>query len=567
MPALFLSTLVLQYAVSLPWVIGILAALTLLIHFTYRAQVAHLPMTRRWILPTLRTAAVSAVVLSVLRPVVTRQRISSERAPVAILFDNSRSMGVVDSARSPAELVGIAGALAKLPPQAKDDQTLSIQADCDLLSSKADDVARARSELDYAKLSGRGEEAARQRLERAVAELQETARSASAKISSSMKNSSLDRTLAYLSRVPAANDKQGWLDRLRERARSVASGAEQLRFARDAELYRSDPAVREACQPVAELSRLQLAEAIVFDTHAGLIQQLGDDTAVLGFGISDQVKPIAMQHGDSAYQPLEADGAISNLTGGIAAVLSALSAAPPRAVVLFSDGRQTGADADVASLASLGVPIFTVGSASRSGIRDLSIQNVTLPNFAFVNEPVTLHADIHAPGLVGSSTQLTVTGGGATESRTLTITDEHPISVQFERRFPTAGPSQVTMEVAAVPGEMSVDNNRIERWVQVISRPTTRPVDMGRPATRPVGEAELAELSGDESMLRRLAETTGGQFFRMDQIDALARKVDAIHDDVNHPIEISLWDGPYLLALVLGCLSAEWAVRKRLGLV
>lgn len=563
----FISTLVLQYAVSLPWVIGLLGLLTLLIHFTYRAQVSHLPMTRRWILPTLRTLAVSAVVLSVLRPVVTRQRISSERAPVAIVFDTSRSMSVVDSARNAAELVGITDTLGKLPAEARDEQTLAIQADCDLLSSKADDVARARSELDYARLSGRGEDAAGQRLDRAVVDLQTTARSASTRISSSMKNSPLERTLAFLARVPTPADKQGWLDRLRDRARSVASGAEQLRFARDAELYRTDPAVRDACQPVAELSRLQLAEAMVFDTQAGFMHRLGYDTAMLGYGISDQVKAIAMRSGDSAYQPLEADGSVSNLTGGIAAVLASLSAVPPRAVVLFSDGRQTGADVDVASLASLGVPIFTVGSASRSGIRDLSIQNVSLPYYAFVNEPVTLRAEIHAPGLTGSSTHLTVTAGGATESRAITFGDEHPLMVQFDRRFPNTGPASVTMEVAGVPGEMTLENNRIERWIQVLGRATTRPADMNRPATRPADEAEWTDLTGDESTLRRLAEATGGQFFRLDQIDALARRVNEIHDDVNHPIEIPLWDGPYLLALVVGCLSAEWAVRKRLGLV
>jgi hypothetical protein len=486
---------------------------------------------------------------------------------VVILFDNSRSMGVTDSARSSAELVGIADALGKLPPEAKDEQTLSIQADCDLLSSKADEVARARSELDYARLSGRGQDVASQRLDRAIADLQTTARSASAKIPASMKNTNLERTLAYLSRGPSASDKQGWLDRLRDRARAVAGSAEQLRAARDEELYRTDRAVRDACQGVADLTRLQLAEAMVFDARSGLMQRLGFETAVQGYGISDAVKPIAMRSGDSAYQPLEAEGIISNLSGGIAAVLASLSAAPPRAVVLFSDGRQTGEDADVSSLSSLGVPVFTVGAASRSGIRDASIQNLTLPYFAFVNEPVQIRAEIHAPGLTGASTQLTMSGGGVTESKSITFADDHPMPIGFDRRFPTTGPSQVTIEVAPVPGEMSLENNKVERWVHVLPRSTTRPVDMTRPATRPVGEAELTDLSGDEYTLRRLAEVTGGQFFRMDQIDALARRIDAIHDDVNHPIEIPLWDGPYLFALVLGCLSAEWAVRKRMGLV
>jgi hypothetical protein len=113
---------------------------------------------------------------------------------------------------------------------------------------------------------------------------------------------------------------------------------------------------------------------------------------------------------------------------------------------------------------------------------------------------------------------------------------------------------------------MAYDNNHIDRWITVAPRSATRPADMARPATRPAIETEMADLTGDEGFLRRLAEATGGQFFRLDQLDLLAGKINQIHDDVNRPVEIPLWDGPYVLALVLGCLAAEWGLRKRFGL-
>ena len=368
-----IAALHLQYSQSLPWVILLLSGLILIIVFTYPAQIRQIAPAKRWILPALRILAVSAIALSILRPVVTRQRISTERAPVVILFDNSRSMSVIDSARAPAELVGIAAALGKLPPETRDKEIQSVQTDCDLLSTKADDVARSRAELDYARLSGRGQDVAEARLAQAIADLQAIARDASSKASASMKNSSLERTLAYLAQGPAGTDKQNWLDRLRDRARSAAAAAEQARIARDADLFRSNQNVREECKPLQLLSRLQLTEEVVFDSAGGLLTRLGAETAVLGFGISDQVTPISMSRYEPEYQPLTAQGSFSNLTGGVRAVLDSLGTPPPRAVVLFSDGRQTGEDTESPSAISQGVPIFTVGAASRSGIRDLTI--------------------------------------------------------------------------------------------------------------------------------------------------------------------------------------------------
>jgi len=30
--------------------------------------------------------------------------------------------------------------------------------------------------------------------------------------------------------------------------------------------------------------------------------------------------------------------------------------------------------------------------------------------------------------------------------------------------------------------------------------------------------------------------------------------------------ELSLWDSPYLFLFVLGCLGAEWSIRRKVGL-
>jgi hypothetical protein len=83
----------------------------------------------------------------------------------------------------------------------------------------------------------------------------------------------------------------------------------------------------------------------------------------------------------------------------------------------------------------------------------------------------------------------------------------------------------------------------------------------------PSFEAEMADVSGDDANLRRLAETSGGEFLRLDQLRSLPGKLAAAQERRPQTIEYPIWDSPYLFFFVLGCLVAEWAMRKQFGLV
>jgi len=79
--------------------------------------------------------------------------------------------------------------------------------------------------------------------------------------------------------------------------------------------------------------------------------------------------------------------------------------------------------------------------------------------------------------------------------------------------------------------------------------------------------AELADLSGDERFLIRIAEATGGQYLKLEQLPSLPRRIAELRDrQQTQMLETSLWDSPYLFLFVLAGLSLEWALRKRIGL-
>ena len=78
--------------------------------------------------------------------------------------------------------------------------------------------------------------------------------------------------------------------------------------------------------------------------------------------------------------------------------------------------------------------------------------------------------------------------------------------------------------------------------------------------------AELADLSGDNRLLRRIAESTGGEFFTLDQLPLLPPRLAELRERQNQWVEYPLWNSPYLFLFVLSGLSLEWALRKQAGL-
>jgi hypothetical protein len=79
-------------------------------------------------------------------------------------------------------------------------------------------------------------------------------------------------------------------------------------------------------------------------------------------------------------------------------------------------------------------------------------------------------------------------------------------------------------------------------------------------------EVELADVSADDAVLRRLAESSGGELCGLEDMDGLAGRLQAATERRSRYVEQRLWDSPFLFVFVVACLAAEWAARKRLGL-
>lgn len=74
---------------------------------------------------------------------------------------------------------------------------------------------------------------------------------------------------------------------------------------------------------------------------------------------------------------------------------------------------------------------------------------------------------------------------------------------------------------------------------------------------------EDSDLETDFDLLKKMAEVSGGKFYEKDQIGNLANDLELSGKEEERTKEIQLWNYPLLLILMVGCLSIEWAIRKR----
>ena len=73
---------------------------------------------------------------------------------------------------------------------------------------------------------------------------------------------------------------------------------------------------------------------------------------------------------------------------------------------------------------------------------------------------------------------------------------------------------------------------------------------------------EFGETAMNEPMLRDIAATTGGAFFREEDLFKLPDTIAARTERVKSPLEVELWSSPLYFVLMLLVLSGEWVLRK-----
>jgi hypothetical protein len=389
------------------WPVAALAALALavVVYILYPPQLGAVPWPWRGVLPALRLAAVLVLAASVLKPVARRLATAEERGAVLVLVDRSRSMAVVDNARTPAQLVALADALGKLKPGVRSDAATGLAADMERLRALATDVHGAQDDLDYARVSGRDIKVRQTKLQEAAERFIAEASALANKASALPAAEELTRLLSKLAQPPDSASRDGWRVTVQKQIDDAANEVAQYQETSDERLYQADPEVKQPCDEIARLSRYSLAEQALL-RPGGIVASARKKAAVIGASLAEEVAPLELIRGDRPVSALGAapDGLRSDLTAGIAA---AVARQPVFAVVLLSDGTQVGGDKMIVTGPTpSGVPIFTVNAAAALPPRDLTFKSVSVPRSVSAGRAIVVKVELRNDYFEGQSVEV-----------------------------------------------------------------------------------------------------------------------------------------------------------------
>jgi hypothetical protein len=446
----------------LPLAAVLAAAIVTAVLWLYPAQVRRVRRPWRWVLPGLRAAALLALTASLLQPAVQRLRRAGERGAVLVLVDRSRSMSVADVTRTPAQLVALADGLARLPAGARAGETVGLAAEIERLRERVADVVSAGHDLETAEAFGRGIEAANDGLSKARAGFSKAAKGLAARGPSLPPAGDLRARVAALD-VPDVPSRDAWAADALARIAAAHAAVSTYQADVDRKLYESNPQVKAVCDELARMPRAKLVEQALLRETTGLAARVGPDMPLLPYAVRDVVKPAPLSS--------DADGVASNIAAAVPAALADAGERAVRAVVLFSDGRQVGGEETLVSgLAPAGVPVFAVAVAPPDKQPDLTFaRDVSVPLVGFLGETVTVRAAITAVGLPAGAADVQLKCGEVVQSQHVEYKpDGTPAPVEFVLRLEHAGPQRITLSIAAAAGEVTPENDAIERWVKVL---------------------------------------------------------------------------------------------------
>lgn len=190
--------------------------------------------------------------------------------------------------------------------------------------------------------------------------------------------------------------------------------------------------------------------------------------------------------------PSDAKGPRTDLLGAIRSAAEGQGATAGRklsGIVLVTDGADNVAleggltPQARAELKGLGVPVSSL-VVGEGGLKDLAVERIAVDDFAFVRNPVTVQAEIHARGVGDQTVQVTLKREGkVVATQPLRIRpDQDKYNVEFAFSPDQTGQFVYTVSVPVLPGEAVTSNNTRSFVLKVIRDRMRVLLVVGRPS-------------------------------------------------------------------------------------
>lgn len=206
------------------------------------------------------------------------------------------------------------------------------------------------------------------------------------------------------------------------------------------------------------------------DVAASLLDQAVEASSPLDFSVQRYAFDTRAREIDS-FAGLEAGGEATSIGDSLRRVLSDARRNPLAALIVASDGADTGGGLDaetLSELAAYGVPVHTLAVGSATLANDLELEDVALPAEVLPDSRVAARVSIRHDG--AARTQLKVYDGDDLLASVPVSLDDGATSssVMVDFELGEAGPHELEFSIDGVAGELEPGNNRRVRLVDVI---------------------------------------------------------------------------------------------------
>ncbi len=427
---------------------------------------------RRVLLGALRTVLIAALLALLLEPVAVLARTVVVPSNLLVLLDVSKSMATADPRTRPDDVRDAALAFGRVRFREPELQALLARAARAMDEGRA---ALAGGSTDAAALVAAAREALGAADRRARARAADTSSPAAGPAAEAVPRT--DAALAgeiarALAALVARQDAIAATGDEKERAPAAAAQG-TLRDEVDALRASLRDAVGTADDGASPARRIDLARAILDHPDLGFLRNPGAHVVVRRFRFGETLAP-AEGEGDAAPESLrtaEPTDAATCLGSALEEAVSRFTGQGIDGVVVLTDGASNlGLDALEAArrLRERAVPIYPVGIGLPAP-DDVAVRGVLVGDAALAGERVPFVAELGASGFGGRAVEVVATLDGAEVARRTVVIDGARTLVPMEFTAPAKhGGVRLEVSAAALAGEVSSENNRAAREIELI---------------------------------------------------------------------------------------------------
>lgn len=174
-------------------------------------------------------------------------------------------------------------------------------------------------------------------------------------------------------------------------------------------------------------------------------------------------------------EDLFAEGRTSDVAGALDEAIKRSSGMPLSAVVLATDGASNvprDLAATLRELRARDIPVFTVGVGNTARPIDAELTRINMPRRVLVGSRVNIESYVGLSGYQATKVLLGVREDGrAIKTEEINLRGNDTQAVNLEITPTTPGIHRYTVEITPLDGELTVENNKQDAVVEVISGP------------------------------------------------------------------------------------------------